>query len=166
MKEKESLEIINTPYPLEGKDEHKLEYIKAMISLAREDIKHVMLYITLSLAIIFMFLTQIPIEVIFSLPQLARWFVFLGFIFHANSAFHFFLYIRNLHITQMKMTRCIVSLNVKKTRELWAGAAGVWQQHSLKYKVGKYSLGLGVVCLGIVLFYMLIIAEHVNAQLP
>ena len=156
MNEKNSLNIDNSPVPLEGKDENKLEYIKDMISIVREDIKIVMLYITFAFAIILLFLSAIPLSILQGLPLLYRLLTFIVIALHSVAAFFFFLYIRNLHITQMKITRCLVSLNTKRTRELWAGETGVWQQHKKKYHLGKYALTSGTICLGIVLFKIII----------
>lgn len=157
MNEKSSFDIVNTPGTLEGKEEHKLEYIKGMISTVREDIKIVMLYITLAFAIILLFLSQIPLSTLLCLPLLFRILAFIGIALQSAAALFFFLYIRNLHITQMRMTRNIVSLDTIRTRELWAGEAGVWQQHKIKYQLGKYALTFGSICLGIVLFKILIL---------
>ena len=141
---------------LNGIDANKLEYIKGMISLAREDMKLVMLYVTLSFGIILLFLTQIPFDKILSLHLFLRILVFFGVLFLTLSALCFFLYIRHLHITQMKMTRCLASLNSFRTRELWAGESGVWKIAGAKYKAGKYLMGSGTACFVIVLFYILI----------
>jgi energy-coupling factor transporter transmembrane protein EcfT len=148
---------VNTPGSLEGKEEYKLEYIKGMISIVREDMKMVMLYITLAFAIILLFLSQIPLKTLLSLPLWSRVLAFAGIIFQASAALFFFLYIRKLHITQMKMTRCIVSLDAIRARELWAGEAGVWQQHKVKYQVGQYALSCGTAFLAIVLFRILVL---------
>lgn len=144
-------------HDLEGTDGNKLEYIKGMISVVREDIKIIMLYISFSLGIILLFLTQISLEKILTLCLLARILVFTGIVFLSLCAVCFFIYIRNLHITQMRMTRCIASLNALRTRELWAGENGVWEKHRYKYYFGKFFMVCGIVSFGIVLFYILII---------
>lgn len=142
---------------LEGSDANKLEYIKGMIEIATEDIKIVMLYITLALGTIVFFLSQIEIKTILSWCLYLRILVFISIAFLAFSSFFFFLYIRNLHITRMKMTRCLASVNALSTRELWAGKTGVWEQHGYKYRAGKLFLCCGLACLGIVLFYVIIL---------
>ncbi|HEY0173460.1 MAG TPA: hypothetical protein VGB98_20785 [Pyrinomonadaceae bacterium] len=159
METKTSLEIVQTPSPLEGKDEHKLEYIKNMIALVREDIKHIMLYITLSLGVVILILTQVTIQVIRPLPLWGRLLAFAGIILQGAASFCFFLFIRKLHIIQMRMTRCIVSLDVIRTRELWAGDAGVWQLNKLRYTLGLIFMGSGLTCLCTVLFYLLVFAS-------
>jgi hypothetical protein len=158
MESKTSLEVVNTSNPFEGKDEHKLEYIKGLISIAQEDVKHVMLYITLSLGIIVLIITQITIQAIRSLPLWVRLITFAGIILECAASYFFFLYIRNLHITQMRMTRCIVSLDAQQARELWAGDAGVWQKNKWKYNFGLFFMICGIVCFGTVLFYLLVFA--------
>ena len=112
MKEKSSFDIVNTLSSLEGKEEHKLEYIKMMISVAQEDIRNVKLYISVGLGLTVFILSQIELHVMISLPLWARVFTLLGIIMATSSSLCFFLYMRALHITQMKMTRCIVSLDV------------------------------------------------------
>lgn len=142
---------------LRGSDKNKFEYINGMISIVKEDIKIVMFYITLSLGIILLFLTQISIDKILSLSLLLRILVFLGVFFHSVAVFCFFLYIRNLHVSQMKMTRCLASLNSIHTRELWAGESGVWKKHGCKYRIGKLFFICGTICFGIVLFNILVL---------
>lgn len=142
---------------LQGTDANKLEYIKGMIIIAREDIKIVMLYITLALGIIVLFLTQISIDMILALCLYLRILVLAGIVLLSASAFCFFLYIRNLHITQMKMTRCLASLDSLRTRELWAGKTGVWQKHGYKYRMGRFLIVCGTLCFGIVLFYIIVL---------
>ncbi len=150
----ESFLIVGRPSPLEGKEEHKLEYIKEMISLVREDMKHVMLYITLGIAMIALFISQIAIKELVRLPFWARLILCGGIAALTFSALFFFRYIRHLHITQMKITRCLPSVDVIRARELWAGKAGVWQQHKRNYVIGKSLLGMGTVCLSVTLFHL------------
>jgi hypothetical protein len=46
----------------DGPPERQLEYIKAMMAVAIEDVRHVTLYVTLSLAAFTMFVTQVRLS--------------------------------------------------------------------------------------------------------
>ncbi|OPY77145.1 MAG: hypothetical protein A4E65_02895 [Syntrophorhabdus sp. PtaU1.Bin153] len=148
--------IVNTPSSLEGKDEHKLEYIKEIIALAGEDIKIVMYYVTLSFAMLTLFITQISIKTLAALPLGLKMITCFGLFSCMLSAFFFFIYIRHLHITKMKIVRCIVSLDVIRVRELWAGEHGVWQQHKAKYNAGKLFLVLAAATLSLIVLTLIL----------
>lgn len=156
MDERTAFDIVNKPSPLEGKEEHKLEYIKEMLSLAKWSQKHVMLYITASLGTVLFFFAQIGLPSIRALPLFARILSFVAVLFEVIGAWACFLYIRALHITQMKMTRCIVSLDVNRVRELWAGEAGVYQRNKIRYRGGRILMLIGMICLAAILFLMLV----------
>ncbi len=155
MDKRTAFDIVNKPSPLEGKEEHKIEYIKEMLSLAKWSQKHVMLYITASLGTVFFFLAQIGLPSIRALPLFARILSFVAVLFEVIGAWACFLYIRALHITQMKMTRCIVSLDVNRVRELWAGEAGVYQRNRIRYRGGRILMLIGMICLAAILFLIL-----------
>jgi hypothetical protein len=148
--------IVDTPSSLEGQDPHKLEYIKAMLELVREDIRHVMLYITFAVGIDALFLSQLGITTLRTLPLLLRIVVCCATVTLLLAAVLFFRYVRALHTTQMKMTRCLVSLDVPRVRELWAGEKGVWKQSGLYYKTGLWLVSVGVLFLTAVILYILI----------
>jgi hypothetical protein len=150
----ESFKIVNSESPLEGKDEHKLEYIKAVMSLAMDDIQHITRLVTVSLAIILIFLTQIPIDLVLSLRLPIRIFLCIGLGCSAFSGLFFFRYTERLHTTRMTIARCLPSLDVRKVRELWAGEAGVWQQHRWNYNLGRYFLTAGIGCIGLTIVYI------------
>jgi hypothetical protein len=156
MTDRSSFDIVNTLSSLEGKAEHKLEYIKMMVAMVQEDIRNVSLYVTLGLGLMAFTLSQVGLDKILALAIWARILLFFGILTAALASYCFFLYIRALHITRMKMTRCLVSLDVIRTRELWAGDAGVWRQHGKKYKIGQAFIVFSIACFTIVLFYMLV----------
>ncbi|MGH2827090.1 MAG: hypothetical protein ACRDKF_08985, partial [Actinomycetota bacterium] len=136
---------------LEGKDEHKLEYIKAMMSIAMDDIRHVALYISLAFAVVIVFITQIGVDAVVGLSAWARTLVSFGLLFLLASALFFFRYIRQLHIARMKMARCLPSLNVNLVREYWAGdRLGVWTNYKSEYMRGLTFLALGIVSVSVV----------------
>lgn len=150
-----SFDIVNTPSSLEGKDEHKLEYIKMMIEIVQNDIKVVYLYITLIIGLMAFIISQFDlVKVLIFLPVGIRIATFIGVICGSIAAICFFRYIRELHITRMKMTRCIVSLDVTRVRELWAGEAGVWEQNKNKYNAGKIFISISIVMFLVLFVYV------------
>ena len=150
----QSTRIVNTPSPLSGADPHRLEYIKAMLELAREDIRHVLLLVSAAFAISAVFVTQIPLEAIVALPRWGRALLVIGLIAMVLGGLFFFRYVRCLHTTQMAMTRCLPSLDAVKTRELWAGRAGVWARHGVEYRRGRAFFAAGTILLAVVLVHI------------
>lgn len=88
MTDRSSHDIVNTPSPLEGKDEHKLEYIKEMLAMAQWSQKHVMLYVTVSLGAVLFFISQIGLPVIRSLPFWGRLIFFIAVFCEVFGALH------------------------------------------------------------------------------
>jgi hypothetical protein len=150
----QSREIVNTPSPLAGDDPHKLEYIKAMLELVREDIRHVMLLVTAAFAISALFVTQIPLEAIVALPRWSRALLVVGLLAMVLAGLFFFRYVRCLHMTQMAIVRCLPSLDTVKTRELWAGRAGIWARHGVEYQRGRTCFAAGTLLLAVVLVHI------------
>jgi hypothetical protein len=146
----EAKTIVETPGPLDGGPQEKLEYIKGMIEVAQEDKKLNMLYITLSAGVIALVISQFDGQS--ALPRWARVLTFLSILLESAGAAVLFAYIRQLHIVQMRMTRCIPSLDTRRVRELWAGDFGIWEKHKMKYRLGLTSIAIGIVLLAAVLF--------------
>ncbi len=144
------------PGNLDGKEEHRLEYIKGMLTLIEQDIRQVHLYITFALATSAFIATRLDDSAVGALPSWVRWMAFLGILLLVSAALCFFSYIRALHITRMKVTRCLASCNVVRTRELWAGDAGVWAEDGFKYRLGQASVGLASLCVGAFFFYTIV----------
>jgi hypothetical protein len=145
-------EIVATPSTLVGKDEHRLEYINAMIALAVDDIRHVTLYVTFSLGIVALVVSQLPVERVLGLPVAYRLLLCAGVVILAIAALCYFGYVRQLHRARMRMVRCLPSLHAERVRELWAGEAGVWQSSGWLYKLGRVLLAVGLVLVGLVIF--------------
>lgn len=145
------------PAALEGTDSNKLEYIKALLVIARDDEVHVGLYVTVALAIASLFITQIPLESIQVLPLWTRIVLCTGLLSLACSALFFFRYIRGLHLTRMRIARCLPSLDVHRARELWAGSGGVWERYKSNYYAGQALLGIGIASVGVVILRLYLV---------
>ena len=143
----QSHKIIANISSLEGKEEHRFEYIKALIGMVQDDKKHVMLYITADFAIAAIFLTQTPTELLLMLPLWARTLIVTGIGLLGLSSLSFFKYVRHLHRNQMAVTRCLPSVDVERARELLAGRAGVWAVHGRWFTLGAWLMGVGVTLL-------------------
>lgn len=148
--------VVDTPSPLDGEPEHKLEYIKAILEIAQDDIRHVHLLVTAALAISAVYVTQLPLERLLSLPLLVRILLSAGLLAMAFSSLFYFRYIRCLHLARMGIARCLPSIDAAKARELWAGEYGVWQQHKREYYIGRAMFTVGAVLLGMVIVYLLL----------
>jgi hypothetical protein len=144
-------ELVDTPSPLAGKEEHRVEYIHQMIALAADDVRHVTLYTTFSLGITGLLVSQLPLERVLGLPIGFRILLCVGLVLLAAAALAYFGYVRELHKTRMRMTRCLPTVDAERVRELWAGEFGVWQTQGWRYKIGRILLAVGLVVVGTVL---------------
>jgi hypothetical protein len=150
----EQSEQVVTPSEWTGADAHKLEYITAMLELVREDIRHVMLRVTAAFAISALFVTQIPLEAIIAVPQWSRALLVVGLLAMVLAGLFYFRYVTCLHRTQMAIVQCLPSLDTAKTHELWAGEAGVWKHHRVKYLLGTTWFAAGTLLLAVVLVHI------------
>ncbi|MFF5002056.1 hypothetical protein ACFY3G_04440 [Streptomyces phaeochromogenes] len=128
---------------LEGPEERRLRYIESMVEVAGEDARHVMLYVTLALTAILVTLTQLPFDRVIGMPLFFRCLLLLGLLLVGTGAGCFFRYVRALHLTRMGIARCIASADAKHARQLWAGAAGVWERRGHFYRWGMKLCELG-----------------------
>jgi hypothetical protein len=146
----ESQRIIQQLPSLDGEDEHKLEYIKTLMMLASDDMKHVTVYITVAFATTALLLGGSLTEQIFSAATWVRTVLTLGLFALALGSLAFFRYVRKLHLTRMQLARCLPSVDTIRARELWAGKAGVGAIHLRAYNLGLYLLTAGLTAEGIV----------------
>jgi hypothetical protein len=148
-------EIVDTPSPLDGADEHKLEYIKSILEIAQDDIRHIQLLVTAALGISAVYVTQLPLGELRDLPVGVRSVLAVGLVAMAFSSLFYFRYIRCLHRTRMSIARCLPSVDALKARELWAGDYGVWKQHKREYETGRALFTIGAILLSFVIVYLL-----------
>lgn len=137
-----SAKIVNDLPSLEGSDEAKLEYLKEMIQLAQDDVRQVLLYVSGSAAVTIIVVSTL-LRDISTLSTITKIFMCAGVTLIVTGSLCFFRYARRLHMTRMRMTRCIPTLNVARVRELWAGEAGVWARHGRTYRLGQLLLSIG-----------------------
>jgi hypothetical protein len=135
-------EIVKALPPLEGSDEFKLEYIKEMIQLAQDDARQVLLYVSGSAAVITIVLASL-LRTTSTLSTVTKSFMCASVAFIALSSLCFFRYSRYIHLSRMRMIRCIPTLNIVRVRELWAGDAGVWARHRKTYRLGQLLFAIG-----------------------
>jgi hypothetical protein len=150
-------EIVTRPPSLHGEPAYELEYIKAMINVAQDDVRHVFVFATVALGFAALFVTQFPIDTVLALPATVRIVVSAGLVALAFAALSFFRYARAIHLIRMRMIRCIPTLDVVRVRELWAGSQGGWRRNRHAFKRAQQSLALGIGCVGGALVYLLIV---------
>ena len=149
-------QIVDTPSPLDGEPEHRLEYIKAVLELAQEDVRHIQLLVTAALGISAVYLTQLPLDKLLGLHLWARLVLAAGLITMVASSLFYFRYIRCLHLARMGIARCLPSVDAVKARELWAGTYGVWQLHKREYYRGRALFAIGAALLSVVIVDLLL----------
>ena len=132
-----------------------------MIEIARADARHVTLYTTFSLGLAAITVSRIPLSDVPHLHLWVRLLLCLGIVSLAGASAFYFSYVRKLHVTQMRMARCLPTLDTVRVRELWAGEHGVWARNKWRYVGGQVALVLGVVCIGAVLCALYITGPHI-----
>ncbi|MFI6478029.1 hypothetical protein ACIBH1_08865 [Nonomuraea sp. NPDC050663] len=129
---------------LEGPEELRVEYIKGLVETAAEDARHVTLNVSLALAVVAVFLTQLPHELVFGQVLAVRLTLFLGLLALGASAIAFFGYVRAVHYARMAIVRSLASADAKHARQLWAGRYGVWERKKRWYQAGQMLMYVGL----------------------
>lgn len=128
-------------FPLDGdiKNEYKLEYIKAMISLAQSDKKAVFPYVVVALAIMGFMVNKYD-QVIFTSSLEYKLLFYFGLILLIFYSILFFTYWRKIHKCEIRITNCIPTLNIYKAQLLWED---LWNNNKLVFKFGLLFLIVG-----------------------
>lgn len=127
---------------LDGKEEHKLEYIKQMIDLVNQDKRAVMLYISFIIGTFVLTISQFNTKLLEMSSGLKIICFFIAITLVTSCFFHF-RYWRMLHRVSMKFIRCIPTLNTFRVRELWAGKYGVNNKNRTIYLLANYLMAIG-----------------------
>lgn len=154
--DEESASVVARAPSLHGEPAYELEYIKGMIGIAQDDIRHIFLLAGAALAIGALFVTQIPIETVMRLRVEFRIGVVTGLACLGLAALSFFQYGRAMHLNRMRMVRCLPTLDVVRVRELWAGPHSGWARHKHLFHRGQWLMGAGVALEGIAILDLLV----------
>ena len=135
--------------------ESRREYIKALLAVSADDARYVMLVVAGSLAVVTLFVKDIPPE---RLQEQAAWLrglmgAGLAFLLVAGGAF--FTYAGAVNRVRMSIARCLASADAVTARNLWAGSRGVWGTNMWRYLVGTVFLLLGAISETVVLIVFL-----------
>lgn len=152
----EAREVVAAAPSIHGPAELELEYIKQMVAVAQDDIRHVFIYATAALAVAGLFVTQIPVSTVLALPWILRALLVVGLGSLALASYLFFRYARAMHLNRMRMIRCIPTLHVVRVRELWAGPHSGWQRNKHLFHRAQRLMGFGIMCIGLALAFLLL----------
>jgi hypothetical protein len=128
---------------LDGPEERRVQYIQGLLDVSGEDARHVMLYVTVSVSVIVIALTQLPFDRLVDLPHAVRLLLLFGLTLTGTGAMLFFRYVRAIHIARMGIARCMASADARHARQLWAGPEGIWEAKGHFYRWGMRLTGLG-----------------------
>ena len=131
-------------------DQRKLEYIKAVISIAGDDVRQVYLRVTGAIGLAVLFVTQLPFERLDHLSSPAKWLLAGGLIAAGGAAGLFFLYLSKMHIARVQMAQCLRSLDDKRIYELWHGSGEFWKRYRWAYVGANWLFALSVALLAVV----------------
>lgn len=141
---------------LDGSEERRMDYIRALLDVSGEDVRHVSFIVAVSIGAIGLSITKVPTGSILGLPILVRLVLILALILLAVGALSAFWYARAIHITRMGIVRCLASADARHARELWAGEEGVYRRAGRFYWGGVYALVAGLLVAAVALIYMLL----------
>lgn len=141
---------------LDGSEEQRWEYIKALLEVASDDARHVTLLVSVALAAILVVIVQMPIKNVLALPLGMRILLVVGVAFLALGALSVFRYVRAVHLARFGIARCLASANARHARQLWAGEVGVWETKGTYYTVGIRAMGLGFAAVSAAVCYLIV----------
>jgi hypothetical protein len=162
----EAQEVVATPPSIHGPRDLELEYIKQMVAVAKDDIRHVFIYATAALGVAGLFITQIPVSTVLALPWILRVVVVVGLGSLTSASYIFFRYARAMHLNRMRMIRCIPTLHVVRVRELWAGHHSGWQRNKHLFHRAQRLMAFGIVCIGVSLAFLLLGPVMIGTPTP
>lgn len=142
---------------VDGKDEYKLEYIRAMIAFAQDDVQNVTKYTVAAFAVIVLLIAQVPLERTLSLGLWIRLVLCAGLASLAASAWLFFRYSRKVHLVRVQMIKCLPSLNAQRAGELWNN---VWRQHKKSFYAAYFTLGIGFIAVSSTVVFIVLASAH------
>jgi hypothetical protein len=128
---------------LDGPEERRVQYIEGLLEVAGEDARHVMLYVTVSVSVIVLALTQLPFERLAGLPFAVRVLLLAGLALTGAGAMFFFRHVRAIHLARMGIARFLASCDARHARQLWAGPEGIRETRGRFYRWGVRLTGLG-----------------------
>ena len=140
---------------LDGPEELRRDYIKALLEVSSDDSRHVTLLVSAALAAILVVIVQMPTENILALPLPVRILLIAGVVFLALGALSVFRYVRAVHLARFGIARCLASADARHARQFWAGSEGVWAKKGATYRVGIKMMGIGFVLVAAVITYLI-----------
>ena len=140
---------------LDGPEELRRDYIKALLEVSNDDARHVTLLVSAALAAILVVIVQMPTENILALPLTMRTLLIAGVAFLALGALSVFRYVRAVHLARFGIARCLASADARHARQFWAGAQGVWARKGTTYRVGIRMMAVGFVLVAAVIGYLI-----------
>ena len=118
-------------------DDPSSEYIKAIISVADEDKKSVLLYVAFDLAVVSLTLS----EKIFQATGSKSTFVATGLCLLLVSAGFFFNHYRKIHLSIFRIVDELLTKNTSRAREI---PRETWEKHKVGYIFGYCTRLLGI----------------------
>lgn len=134
-----------------GDPESRREYIKALLAVSADDGRYIMLVVAGALAVVTLFLKDIPIEDIQAEPTWVGVLMGIGLTSLVASGAAFFTYAGAVNRVRMSIARCLASADALTARDLWAGPRGVWSTNRWRYMLGTVLLFVGGLSEAIVL---------------
>lgn len=129
------------PDPKDVSNEVKLEYIKELINLAKEDKTSIYPYVIFNLgAIVFIFGDML--EQLADLQYIWRLSIIFGLLFLGFSSMLFFWYWRKIHKCHINLVSCIPGLDILKAKDVWIG---LWEENKVLFKSGLIIMILGII---------------------
>ena len=133
-----------------SRDLRELEYIKAVMSVAGDDVRQVYLRVTGVVGLAVLFATQLPFARLVELSTLGKVLLGSGLTSAGCAAALFFLYLSRMHISRLQMAARIRDLDADGVYEQWHGRGEFWTRYRWMYFLGNSLFGLSVVLLGVV----------------
>jgi hypothetical protein len=138
-----------------GQEQRDLEYIRAMLAIAGEDVRQVYLRVTAAIGLVVLFVTQLPFKRLVDLGRVDKVLLLAGIAAGVSAAALFFFYLSQMHKARIEIAGYLRGANADRVYKLWHGSGEFWDQNRWLYNGGNVLLAICTVLLGVVLIAML-----------
>jgi hypothetical protein len=137
-----------TPTRTAGR-ENDIEFIKAMLELAKEDARQVYLRVTAAGAVAVLFVTQLPFARLLALDTFTRIAFLTGLAAVTLAGLAHFQYVQAIHLSRVKLARCLKTLDTVEVDRIWTET---WEKRGWFHNAGHVLFAIGGLALAYVLY--------------
>ena len=136
-----------------------VDYIKAVMQVAGDDVRQVYLKVTGALAVPTLVLTQLPFSKLLHMPVWTRVVLLIGIGTARLAAIAYFRYLSKMHLARLEMAKHLKSGSSEEVSALWTGSGTFWEDNRRLIEGGTVCFVLSGVAFSLVLVQLLGLLE-------